>query len=47
LNETPVPSLAEAREKTRAWQLDHDCHRPHSGLGNLPTAEFTAKGFDA
>jgi putative transposase len=43
LNETLFSTLGEAREKIRAWQHDYNHHRPHSGLGNIPPAEFMAK----
>ncbi len=32
-----------ARQKIRAWQHDYNHHRPHSGLGNIPPAEFVAR----
>ena len=43
LNETLFSSLEAARQKIRAWQHDYNHHRPHSGLGNIPPAEFVAK----
>jgi len=43
LNETLFSTLGDAREKIRAWQHDYNHHRPHSGLGNIPPAEFMAK----
>jgi transposase InsO family protein len=36
-------TLAEARQKIRAWQDDYNHHRPHSGLGNMTPAEFMAR----
>jgi putative transposase len=43
LNETLFSTLGEVRKKIRAWQHDYNRHRPHSGLGNIPPAEFMAK----
>ena len=43
LNETLFTTLDEARQKIRDWQHDYNHHRPHSGLGNIPPAEFMAK----
>jgi putative transposase len=43
LNETLFSTLGKVREKIRAWQHDYNHHRPHSGLGNIPPAEFMAK----
>ena len=43
MNETLFSTLGEVREKIRAWQHDYNHHRPHSGLGNIPPAEFMAK----
>ena len=42
LNETLFSTLGEARQQIRAWQDDYNHHRPHSGLGNMTPAEFTA-----
>ena len=36
-------SLRDAREQIQAWQDDDNHRRPHSGLGNIPPAEFAAK----
>ena len=47
LNETLFSSLEAARQKIRSWQHDYNHHRPHSGLGNIPPAEFVAmKGLE-
>ena len=43
LNEALFASLRDAREQIRAWQDDYNHHRPHSGLGNIPPAEFAEK----
>jgi putative transposase len=40
LNDTLFSTLGEARERIRSWQYDYNHHRPHSGLGNIPPAEF-------
>ena len=47
LNETLFSTIGEARQRIRAWQDDHNHHRPHSGLGNMTPAEFIAmKGLE-
>lgn len=43
LNEVLFSSLRDAREQIRSWQHDYNHHRPHSGLGNIPPAEFAEK----
>ncbi len=43
LNEALFSSLQDAREQIRAWRDDYNHHRPHSGLGNIPPAEFAEK----
>lgn len=43
LNEVLFSSLRDAREQIRFWQHDYNHHRPHSGLGNIPPAEFAEK----
>ena len=43
LNEVLFSTLGEARQQIRAWQDDYNHHRRHSGLGNLPPAEFAEK----
>lgn len=43
LNETLFSTLREARENIRIWQHDYNHYRPHSGLANIPPAEFMAK----
>ena len=43
LNEALFSKLRDAREQIRAWQDDYNHHRPHSGLGNIPPAEFAKK----
>ena len=43
LNETLFSSLGEARHEIAFWQHDYNHHRPHSGLGNIPPAEFVAQ----
>ncbi|MBS8225762.1 integrase core domain-containing protein [Vannielia litorea] len=37
------PSSGVPRQQIQAWQEDYNHHRPHSGLGNIPPAEFVAK----
>jgi putative transposase len=32
--------MEDAREKLRAWQIDHNHCRPHSSLGNLTPSEY-------
>lgn len=47
LNETRFSTLGETRQKIHAWPHDDNHHRPHSGLGNIPPAEFIAmKGLE-
>lgn len=36
-------SLAAARQLTTAWKTDYNHHRPHSSLGYVAPAEFTAR----
>ena len=43
LNETLFSSLGEARHEIALWQHDYNHHRPHSGIGNIPPAEFVAQ----
>jgi putative transposase len=43
LNETLFSSLAQARVVLAAWRADYNGTRPHSGLGNIPPAEFAEK----
>lgn len=43
LNEVLFSSLRDAREQIRSWQHDYNHHRPRSGLGNIPPAEFAEK----
>ena len=40
LNETLFTSLAHARAVLAAWKHDYNTVRPHSGLGNLPPADY-------
>ena len=40
LNETLFFSLADARRELAIWQHDYNTIRPHSGIGNLPPAEY-------
>jgi putative transposase len=40
LNVHQFTSLADAREKIKAWRLDYNQHRPHSSLGHLTPREF-------
>ena len=42
LNENWFLSLADAKEKVRAWRLHYNTDRPHSALGNLAPEEFVA-----
>jgi putative transposase len=43
LNETLFSSLAQARVVLAAWRVDYNETRPHSGLGNIPPAQFAEK----
>ncbi|MCF7702322.1 transposase [Loktanella sp. M215] len=43
LSETLFSTLVDAREQIRTWQQDCNHHWPHSGIGNIPPAEFIAK----
>ena len=40
LNETLFSSLAHARAALVQWKLDYNTVRPHSGIGNLPPADY-------
>ena len=40
LNENWFLSLADAREKLKAWRRDYNESRPHSALGNLAPREY-------
>jgi putative transposase len=40
LNETLFVSLAHARAALEDWKHDYNTVRPHSGLGNLPPADY-------
>jgi len=42
LNESWFLSLADAKDKVRAWRLHYNTDRPHSALGNLAPEEFAA-----
>ncbi len=44
LNENWFLSLDDAKEKTEAWRVDYNEHRPHSALGNLAPKEFASSG---
>jgi hypothetical protein len=35
LNETLFSTLSDARQQIRAWQIDCNHNRRHSGLGNI------------
>jgi len=43
LNEWLFSTLDAARQEIHAWPHDYNHHRPHSGYGNIPPAEFVAK----
>ena len=43
LNETLLGSLAHARAALARWQLDYNTVRPHSGIGNLPPADYATR----
>lgn len=45
LNEHWFLSLEDAAGKIEAWRRDYNEHRPHSSLGNVPPAEFAARGI--
>jgi putative transposase len=40
LNETLFASLAHARSALTTWKDDYNTVRPHSGIGNLPPADY-------
>jgi len=40
LNETLFTSLGHARAVLDAWKDDYNTVRPHSGLGNVPPADY-------
>ena len=42
LNQELFLSLAEARYVAGRWRLDYNHHQPHSSLGWMTTAAFTA-----
>lgn len=44
LNKNWFLSLDDAKEKTEAWRVDYNEHRPHSALGNLAPKEFASSG---
>jgi len=43
LNDTLFSTLTEARSAIASWKGDFNHHRPHSALGNMPSAEFAMK----
>lgn len=43
LNVNEFVTLHDAREKLKAWQDDHNHHRPHGSLGHLTPSEFVKK----
>jgi putative transposase len=43
LNDHWVLTLREARVLIEAWRKDYNSTRPHSSLGNITPAEFTAQ----
>ena len=43
LNETLFSSLQHAREVLADWRENYNQHRPHSGIGNIPPAEYVKK----
>src|SRR5271169_4532823 len=47
LNETIFVSLAHARSALADWKDDYNTVRPHSGLGNLPPAEYAKLSVSA
>ena len=47
MNETLFVSLAHARSALAEWLDDYNTIRPHSGLGNLPPADFAKLGAPA
>src|SRR5437764_4878029 len=47
LNETLFVSLAHARLALAAWKLDYNTVRPHSAIGNLPSAIYATPGDPA
>jgi len=47
LNETLFVSLAHARSALAEWKDDYNTVRPHSGLGNLPPADYAKLSVSA
>lgn len=43
LNEVLFSNLTDARAQITAWKDDYTFQRPHSTLGNIPSAEFAMK----
>ncbi|MGQ8880299.1 integrase core domain-containing protein [Delftia sp. NA_296.1] len=39
-------TMQDARENLKAWQHDHNHHRPHGWLGYLTPSEFVKKRLD-
>ena len=38
LNDSPFPTLPEARSAIASWKEDYDHHRPHAAIGDMPPA---------
>lgn len=47
LNEHWFLNLEDARGKVKAWEDDYNHVRPHSSIGNLTPAQFSAHGLDS
>lgn len=43
LNEVLFSTLTDARTQIATWKEDYNRHRPHSALGNIPSAKFAVK----
>lgn len=43
LNGVLFSTLNDASSQIAAWKEDYNQHRPHSALGNIPSAEFAMK----
>jgi Integrase core domain len=45
LNDTLFSSLAAARHAINQWKEDYNHHRPHSAIGNIPSAKYAMKSM--
>ena len=47
LNASWFLSMADARDRIKAWRIDYNENRPHTTLGNLTPREFTEQAYRA